>query len=245
MATRNRLHTFTTAWIYAVTTDMAQTAPPLAPIKALLFLSCLSPALWLFWQANTQALGANPVETVQRWTGIWTLNLLLITLCISPLRSITQQHWLLRLRRMLGLFTFFYAVLHFLSFIGFDHDFAVDAIARDILRRPFVTLGFAAFVLLIPLAATSNAWAIRRLGGKRWQELHRSVYLIAILGCLHFLWLSKITQLVEPLIYSVALGILLWWRIQERRRKATPAPSVAGAKKQAAQPLKFYPKRPG
>lgn len=224
---------------------MAQTAPPLAPIKALLFLSCLSPALWLFWQANTQALGANPVETVQRWTGIWTLNLLLITLCISPLRSITQQHWLLRLRRMLGLFTFFYAVLHFLSFIGFDHDFAVDAIARDILRRPFVTLGFAAFVLLIPLAATSNAWAIRRLGGKRWQELHRSVYLIAILGCLHFLWLSKITQLVEPLIYSVALGVLLWWRIQERRRKAIPAPTAIGAKKQGTQPLKFYPKRPG
>jgi sulfoxide reductase heme-binding subunit YedZ len=222
---------------------MSQNPPPLVPITALLFLSCLVPALWLFWQAGNQALGANPVETVQRWTGIWTLNLLLITLCISPLRSLTQQHWLLRLRRMLGLFTFFYAVLHFLSFIGFDHDFAVDAIARDILRRPFVTLGFAAFVLLIPLAATSNTWAIRHLGGKRWQELHRSVYLIGILGCLHFLWLRKGSELTEPLIYSVVLGVLLWWRIQERRRKATPASPATGAKH--TQPLKFYPKRPG
>ncbi len=212
---------------------------PVTSAKTLLFCLALLPLLSIAYRAWSDALGDDPVKTVQTWTGIWTLNFLLLTLCISPLRALTQVHWLLRLRRMLGLFTFFYAVLHFFSFIGLDHDFAVDAIARDIFKRPFVSLGFAAFVLLIPLAATSNQWAIRRLGGRRWQDLHRSIYPIAILGCLHYLWLSKLSELAWPLSYSVALGVLLWWRIQERRRKAVPVPKF-----RQAQPLKFFDKRP-
>jgi len=211
----------------------------LAQIKIALFLLCLLPAARLLWAAWTGNFGPNPVEFVQRWTGTWTLNLLLITLCVTPLRSLTQWHWLLRLRRMLGLFCFFYAALHFLAFIGFDHAFSIDEIARDIFKRPFVTVGFAAFLLLIPLAATSSNWAIRKLGGRKWQELHRSIYLIGILACVHYFWLVKATALLWPLAYSIALGLLLGWRIQERRRKAIPVPRF-----QDAKPLKFFRQKP-
>ena len=175
---------------------MQETTPPVARLKLALFLLALLPLGRLLWAAWTGDFGPNPVEFVQRWTGTWTFNFLLLTLCITPLRVWTQWHWLLRLRRMLGLFTFFYATLHFLSFIGFDHSFDVDAIARDIFKRPFVTVGFAAFVLLIPLAATSNQWAIRKLGGRRWQDLHRNVYLIGILAAVHYFWLAKATALL-------------------------------------------------
>lgn len=208
-------------------------------IKLALFLLCLLPVGRLLWAAYVDDFGANPVEFVQRWTGTWTINMLLLTLCISPLRALTQMHWLVRLRRTLGLFVFFYGVLHFLSFIGFDHNFAVDAIARDILKRPFVMVGFAAFVLLIPLAATSNAWAIRKLGGRKWQELHRSVYLIGILGVLHYFWLVKATALLWPIGYAIALGLLLGWRIKDRRRKAIPVPQA-----QTAKPLRFFRQKP-
>jgi sulfoxide reductase heme-binding subunit YedZ len=213
--------------------------PPVARLKLALFLLALLPLGRLLWAAWTGDFGPNPVEFVQRWTGTWTFNFLLLTLCISPLRVWTQWHWLLRLRRMLGLFTFFYATLHFLSFIGFDHSFDVDAIARDIFKRPFVTVGFAAFVLLIPLAATSNQWAIRKLGGRRWQELHRNVYLIGILAAVHYFWLVKATALLWPLAYSVALAFLLGWRVRERRRKAIPVPRFENAK-----PLKFFRQKP-
>ena len=213
--------------------------PPVARLKLALFLLALLPLGRLLWAAWTGDFGPNPVEFVQRWTGTWTFNFLLLTLCITPLRVWTQWHWLLRLRRMLGLFTFFYAMLHFLSFIGFDHSFVVDAIARDVFKRPFVTVGFAAFVLLIPLAATSNQWAIRKLGGRRWQELHRNVYLIGILACVHYFWLVKATALLWPLAYSVALAFLLGWRVRERRRKAIPVPQFENAK-----PLKFFRQKP-
>jgi sulfoxide reductase heme-binding subunit YedZ len=213
--------------------------PPVARLKLALFLLALLPLGRLVWAAWTGDFGPNPVEFVQRWTGTWTFNFLLLTLCITPLRVWTQWHWLLRLRRMLGLFTFFYATLHFLSFIGFDHSFDVDAIARDIFKRPFVTVGFAAFVLLIPLAATSNQWAIRKLGGRRWQELHRNVYLIGILAAVHYFWLVKATALLWPLAYSVALAFLLGWRVRERRRKAIPVPQFENAK-----PLKFFRQKP-
>ena len=208
-------------------------------IKATLFLLCLLPFLYLAWAAWTNNFGPEPIEFVQRRTGSWTFNLLLVTLCISPLRTITQQHWLLRLRRMLGLFTFFYACLHFLAFIGFDHAIAVDAIAKDVLKRPFVLLGFAAFLLLIPLAATSNAWAIRKLGGRKWQELHRNIYLISILAAAHYFWLTKVADLLWPLSYAMALTVLLGWRVQERRRKAIPVPQI-----RTATPLKFFKKKP-
>jgi len=212
---------------------------PLGPIKEALFLIGLLPAGRLAWAAWTGDFGAEPVEFVQRWTGTWTINFLLITLCISPLRAMTQQHWLLRLRRMLGLFTFFYAALHFLSFIGFDHAFEIDAIARDIFKRPYVTVGFAAFLLLIPLAATSNQWAVRKLGGRKWQELHRNIYLVGILACVHYFWLVKASALLWPLTYSIALGVLLAWRIRERRRKAIPVPKF-----QEAKPIKFFKQKP-
>jgi len=216
-----------------------KTTPPIAQLKAALFLVALLPLGRLLWAAYTGDFGPNPVEFVQRWTGTWTINFLLLTLCITPLRHYTEWHWLLRLRRMLGLFTFFYATLHFLSFIGFDHSFAVDEIAKDIFKRPFVTVGFAAFLLLIPLAATSNQWAIRKLGGRKWQELHRNVYLISILACVHYFWLVKATALLWPLAYSVALAFLLGWRVRERQRKAIPVPQFP-----AAKPLKFFRQKP-
>ncbi len=208
-------------------------------IKTAVFIVCLLPLGRLLWAAYSDDFGPNPVEFVQRWTGSWTFNLLLITLCVTPLRTITQWHWLLRLRRMLGLFCFFYACLHFLSFIGFDHSFEVNEIAKDVFKRPFVSVGFAAFILLIPLAATSSNWAIRKLGGRKWQELHRNIYLIGILAALHYFWLVKATALLWPLAYSVALAILLGWRIRERRRKAIPVPQF-----QSAKPLKFFKQKP-
>ena len=220
----------------------------LSLIKAAIFLLALLP-LWRLALDIPQGdflpgavngdFGSDFIELAQRWTGTWTLNFLLLTLCISPLRAITQWHWILRLRRMLGLFTFAYALLHFLSFIGLDHHFELSEIARDIFKRPYVTVGFAAFLIMIPLAATSNQFAIRRLGGKRWQEVHRSIYLIAILGCLHYFWLSKAENLMWPLAYSVILGLLLRWRIRERKRKAIPVPKIPDAK-----PLRFYKQKP-
>lgn len=211
----------------------------LAWIKATLFALCLAPAGRLLWAAWTGDFGPNPVEFVQRWTGTWTFNYLLLTLCVTPLRSLTGLHWLTRLRRMLGLFCFFYGLLHFLSFIGFDHAFAVDDIARDVLKRPFVTAGFAAFVLLIPLAATSTHWAIRKLGGRRWQDLHRSIYPIAIIACIHYFWLVKATALLWPLAYSLAVALLLGWRVRAWRRKALAVPPPTLVK-----PLKFFSQRP-
>src|SRR5574343_763076 len=211
----------------------------LSLIKTAVFIACLLPAARLLWAAYHGDFGLNPVEFVQRWTGSWTFNLLLITLCVTPLRTISQWHWLLRLRRMLGLFCFFYACLHFLSFIGFDPSFVLEDIAKDVFKRPFVSVGFAAFILLIPLAATSNNWAIRELGGRRWQDLHRNIYLIGILATLHYFWLVKATALLWPLAYSVALAVLLGWRIRERRRKAIPVPQI-----RTTTPLKFFKQKP-
>lgn len=229
------------AWTCAATSDMPPTpdARQLGQIKTGLFLICLLPFSRLLWAAYTNDFGPNPVEFVQRWTGTWTFNFLIITLCVTPLRTMTEWHWLVRLRRMLGLFCFFYAVLHFLSFIGFDHAFDVNDIARDIAKRPFVTVGFAAFLLLVPLAATSNQWAIRKLGGRKWQELHRNIYLISILACIHYFWLVKATALLWPLGYSMVITLLLGWRIRERRRKAIPVPRFAPAK-----PIRFFKQKP-
>ena len=212
----------------------------LQALKAMLFLVCLLPAGRLVWAAWSGDFGANPVEFVQRWTGTWTFNLLLLTLCISPLRALTGWAWLLRLRRLLGLFCFFYACLHVLAYVGFDHAFAIEAIARDVWKRPFVSAGFAAFVLLIPLAATSSQWAIRRLGGRRWQALHRAVYPVALLACVHYFWLVKATALLWPLLYTAAVILLLGWRVRAWQRKAgagapPPRPRV--------QPVVFHAQR--
>jgi sulfoxide reductase heme-binding subunit YedZ len=195
---------------------------PIAPLKTLVFVLALLPLAYYGWGAWQDTLGANPVEAVTRGMGTWTLNFLLITLAVTPLRKLTGWHAALRLRRMLGLFTFFYAALHLTSYLWFDQFFAWGEIARDILERPFITVGMAAFVLLVPLAATSSNFAIRRLGGRRWQALHRTVYAIAILAVLHYGWLVKADQ-SQPLLYGgillVLLGLRAWWREVERREQ--------------------------
>ena len=192
----------------------------LAAIKAGLFLLCLAPLARLGWGVWQDALGANPIEAIQRGLGSWALNLLVITLCLTPLRRLSGWPWLIRLRRMLGLYTFFYAALHFLSYLWLDQFFDWDEIARDIVKRPFITVGFAAFALLVPLAATSNRLALRRLGGRRWQALHRAIYPIAIFGVIHYWWLVK-RDVATPALYAVAvlllLGLRALWREQERR----------------------------
>ena len=207
-------------------------------LKCAVFAAALAPAASLVWRATHDGLGANPVETLTHATGDWTFNFLLLTLAITPLRAITGQHWLVRLRRMLGLFAFFYGLLHFLTFAGFDHAFDPGAIMHDVAKRPFVAAGFVAFVLMIPLAATSFNAAVRWLGGRRWQELHRSVYAIGIIACVHYFWLVKITAIQWPLLYAAILAALLGWRARERMRKYQP-PGVPRAAPPAVQPIRF------
>ncbi len=213
----------------------------LAAIKTALFAVALIPLASLVYGGFNDGLGANPIEFVTHQTGTWTFNFLLITLAVTPLRTLSGQHWLLRLRRMLGLFCFFYAALHFATYLWLDQFFDVGAIARDIIKRPFITVGFAAFSLLLPLAATSSNRAIRRLGGKRWQALHRSVYLIGVLAAVHYFWLVKATALVYPLIYAALLAILLGWRVKKRIAGYGPFPEKAGV---GLQPIRFFRSRP-
>jgi len=184
-------------------------------IKPLLFVVCLVPFLLLVLGVLNDTLGTNPVETMTHKTGEWTLRFLLITLMITPLRRLTASNWLIRLRRMLGLFAFFYACLHFLTYIWFDQYFDWMEIATDIPKRPFITVGFTAFVLLIPLAATSTNKMMRRLK-KNWVRLHKLVYVVAVLGVLHFLWVVK-ADTFEPLIYAGILLMLLVYRAYYQR----------------------------
>lgn len=172
---------------------------------------CLIPLARLLTLGFSGGLGANPIEFITRSTGTWTLVGLMVTLSVTPLRRLTGQSGLLRYRRMLGLFTFFYACLHFVTYIWLDQFFDPAAIVKDVIKRPFITVGLTAFVLLIPLAATSTHAMIRRLG-RRWQQLHRLVYLIAILGVIHYLWLVK-KDMTEPAIYGAILAGLLLMRL--------------------------------
>ncbi len=194
--------------------------------KPVLFVLCSVPLVWLVWDGVTNNLGANPVETVRRYTGDWTLRFLLIALTVTPLRRLTGWHVVVRLRRMLGLFAFFYACLHFVSYIWLDQFFMWDAIIEDILDRPYITVGVASFLLLIPLAVTSTNGMARRLGGRRWQRLHQLVYLIAVLGVIHFLWLVK-SDISEPVIYGAILALLLgfrlFWHLRGRSRQPAGA----------------------
>jgi sulfoxide reductase heme-binding subunit YedZ len=187
-------------------------------LKVLLFLACLIPlgklTLEIFGVAG-MSLGANPIEELIHRLGIWGLNFLLITLTVTPLRRLTGKNWLLRFRRMLGLFAFFYVLLHFLTYSGLDQRFDLAAIIEDIAERPYITVGFTALLLLVPLAATSTQAMMRRLG-RRWQKLHRLVYLIAILGVVHFYWQVKLDTL-EALIYAAILAILLAYRLAGRK----------------------------
>lgn len=198
--------------------------------KAALFVVCLIPFLLLIWRAVQGNLGPNPVETLQHTTGDWTLRFLIFTLAITPLRKLLKLPDLIRFRRMLGLFAFFYVCLHFLTYIGPDQSFSLAAMWHDVFKRPFITVGFLGFILLIPLALTSTAGWIRRLGGRRWQILHRAIYISAIAGVIHYYWLVK-SDVRKPLEYGFFVGILLIWRIADwilkKRAPVRTAPRAA------------------
>ncbi|MFT3812434.1 MAG: protein-methionine-sulfoxide reductase heme-binding subunit MsrQ [Acidovorax sp.] len=182
--------------------------------KPLVFVLCLLPFAWLFVAAATDQLGANPAEALERALGIWTLRLLCLALAITPLRVLTHTPQLARFRRMVGLFVFFYAVLHLLAYAWFDMGFELDDILRDIPKRPFILVGQLALLLLLLMAATSWNRAIRWLGGKRWQALHRSVYAVAGLALLHFFWMrAGKHNFSEVAVYAAILGVLLGWRV--------------------------------
>ena len=197
-------------------------------LKVFLFVLALLPLAYLIAGAFffPEWLGANPAEYITRSVGDWTLRLLLLTLAVTPLRRITGLTGLLRLRRMLGLYTFFYALLHLSAYVSFDHVFDVAEILKDIVKRPFITVGFTCLVLLIPLAVTSTNAMVRRLGAKRWQSLHRLVYLIAPLAVLHFWWMVK-RDLTEPIIYALLLTGLLGYRLYSRVRGSAPRSAEA------------------
>jgi methionine sulfoxide reductase heme-binding subunit len=185
-------------------------------IKAAVFAACLLPTARLAFRFATNGLGANPIEYITRATGWWTLAFLATTLAVTPARRWLGMPWLLRLRRMFGLFAFFHACQHFTTYVWLDQFFDWPGILADIAKRPFVTVGFAAFVLLVPLAVTSTNAMVRRLGARRWQALHRLVYGIAILGVIHFWWLVK-KDVTEPLAFAVVMSILLAARLIQRR----------------------------
>lgn len=193
--------------------------------KPALSLLCLAPLAAIIWPFLRGYTLANPLEFIQHGTGDWTLRFLVITLTITPLRQLLRMPELIRFRRMLGLFAFFYACLHFTTYLGFDKIFDLREIWKDVYKRPFITVGFLAFTLLIPLAITSTAGWIRRLGGRRWRILHRAIYISAACGVIHYYWLVK-SAVIRPLTYAAILGLLLAWRLGEwflRRRRTTLA----------------------
>jgi methionine sulfoxide reductase heme-binding subunit len=197
---------------------------PWAVAKIVVFLSCLVPAALLVWRAVADDLGANPIEAVTLSTGRWTLRFLLITLAITPLRRLTGWNRVITFRRMLGLFAFFYASLHFATYVVADQFFDWETIVEDITKRPFIMVGFAALVLLMPLALTSTKGWIRRLG-RRWQTIHRLIYVATALAVVHFIWKVK-SDLRDPLLYASILAVLLgfrvvWW-LMTRPRKSAP-----------------------
>jgi sulfoxide reductase heme-binding subunit YedZ len=188
--------------------------------KPLVFLICLLPFAWLFYGALTDQLGANPAEALIRALGDWTLRFICIVLAVTPLRVISGTPALARFRRMLGLFVYFYVVLHLLSYSWFDMGFDLADIAKDIVKRPFILVGFSAFLLLTPLAATSFNAAIKAMGAKRWQWLHKLVYLIAGLGLLHFFWMrAGKNNFTEVFVYAAIVAVLLGWRVQQFLKK--------------------------
>ena len=202
--------------------------------KPVLFSLCLLPFAWLFYSALTNQLGANPAEALIRSLGDWTLRFLCVVLAVTPLRVISKTPALARFRRMLGLFVYFYVVMHLLSYSWFDMGFDVPDIAKDIAKRPFILVGFAGFLLLSPLAATSFNAAIKAMGARRWQLLHKLVYVIAGLGILHFFWMrAGKNNFAEVFVYAAILAVLLGWRVWHRWAPSPQAVStraVAGVR---------------
>jgi sulfoxide reductase heme-binding subunit YedZ len=205
-------------------------ARQVSAIKAIIFLLGLIPVAKMAYLTVSGQL-VEPLEHITRGTGDWTLYFLCITLAVTPLRRLSGWNWLVKLRREVGLFAFFYAFLHFMTFLWFDHFFDLAAMWKDVVKRPFITVGFIAFVLLIPLALTSTNAMIRALGGKRWQWLHRLIYLIAPLGILHFWWMKAAKHnFQEPIIFgaivALLLGMRLYWKLRKPARAAMPARAV-------------------
>lgn len=189
------------------------TPKQLSAIKTGVFMLALVPFARMMWLTFSGQL-VEPLEFITHGSGDWTLYFLCITLAVTPLRRLTKMNWLIKLRRMFGLFAFFYVCLHFLAFLWFDHFFDVAEMFRDVAKRPFITVGFTAFLLLIPLAVTSTNGMVRRLGGKRWQWLHRLIYLIAPLGILHFWWMrAGKSNFAEPIIFGTIVAVLLGMRV--------------------------------
>lgn len=188
--------------------------------KPVLFVLCLVPFIWMFYSALTNQLGANPAEALIRSTGDWTLRFICIVLVVTPLRTVSNTPALARFRRMLGLFVYFYVVTHLLSYSWFDMGFDVGDIIKDIIKRPFILVGFSAFLLLTPLAATSFNAAIKAIGAKRWQTLHKLVYVIACMGLLHFFWMrAGKNDFSEVFVYAAIIAVLLGWRVQQFLKK--------------------------
>src|ERR1700736_5810359 len=181
-------------------------------LKPVIFLACLTPLANLIWRGLHSQLGANPIEAITHSTGDCTLTFLLITLSVTPLRKLTRQYWLIGLRRMLGLFAFFYGTLHLTTYIWLDKFFDVHEMLTDVAKRRFITAGLTAFVLMIPLALTSTKGWIRRMGGERWQALHRLIYFSAAAGVIHYVWLVK-ADLKKPLEYAFVLAVLILYRL--------------------------------
>ena len=192
----------------------------LLAIKAAIWVCCIAPLLWLGWHVFTDQLGANPLEVVIRHLGEWGLQLLLVTLCMTPLRDLTNESWPIQLRRLLGLWSFAYICLHFVAYLWLDQFFDWTEIGKDIVKRPFITVGMLAVLALLPLAITSTRAMQRRLG-RRWKQLHRLVYIIVPLGTLHFYWLVKADTL-RPLIFALCVGLLLGYRIVRRQLLQRP-----------------------
>lgn len=196
-------------------------------LKVVVFLLCLVPFFLLIGGGLTGNLGANPVETITHTTGDWILRFLVLTLCITPLRRLTGWNQAVRFRRMLGLFAFFYACLHFTIYVLSISNLNIGEIATDITKRPYVTVGFTSFVCMIPLAMTSTRKWIARLGGKRWQMLHRLIYVSAVAGVLHYLWLVKLDT-TSPTRYAVVVGVLLLFRVWTAVRSRSAVTQVSG-----------------
>jgi sulfoxide reductase heme-binding subunit YedZ len=190
----------------------------LGAVKALIFLAALIPLGKLIALGLSDGLGANPIEKITHATGYWTLSFLMLTLSVTPLRKLSGWHWLARTRRMLGLYAFFYACLHFLTYLVLDQFFDWAGILKDIVKRPYITVGFPAFLLLIPLAITSTDGMARRLGGKNWRNLHRLVYVTALAGVVHFWWLVK-KDISSPLNFACILAVLLGYRLYAAARQ--------------------------